>query len=100
MKWRQMELSGLTGFVRGEAPWSLFIHGFAGALGIGAVFSHSLARSVRRPSLRARPRSPNRKPEGDWTSITGALGLWLESSLSVGYSMGGRLLVGALDKLG
>ena len=101
MKWRQMELGGVTGFVRGEAPWALFVHGFAGAPWDWCRVLTQLGPQRPAALIEIPGHGPrNRKPEGDWTSITGALGLWLEkSSLSVGYSMGGRLLVGALSKL-
>ena len=101
MKWRQMELGGVTGFVRGEAPWALFIHGFAGAPWDWCRVLTQLGPQRPAALIEIPGHGPqNRKPQGDWASITRALGEWLDrSSLSVGYSMGGRLLVGALSQL-
>ena len=91
MKWRQMELGGLTGFVRGEAPWALFIHGFAGAPWDWCRVLTQLGPQRPAALIEIPGHGPrNRKPEGDWTSITGALGLWLEKKFSVGRLLDGR----------
>ena len=72
-------VGGLTGFVRGEAPWALFIHGFAGAPWDWCRVLTQLGPQRPAALIEIPGHGPrNRKPEGDWTSITGALGLWLE----------------------
>lgn len=99
MAWRQKTLGGVTGFVRGDPPWLVLVHGFAGAPWDWCRVLTELGSETPVALVELPGHGPQRRkqPPG-WTEVVEGLQAWLEQSdRAVGYSMGGRLLISALS---
>ena len=100
MAWKQRTLGTMTAFVRGEAPWIILVHGFAGAPWDWCRILTLLGAKVPVALIELPGHGPNRRVfPTDWKQASDDLARWLKfSQLAVGYSMGGRLLVAALSR--
>ena len=100
MKWRQKQIGGISAFVRGNPPWLLLVHGFAGAPWDWCRVLTLLGPDVPAALIELPGHGPQGRPmPRDWEEASMGLSQWVETSeLAVGYSMGGRLLASALSK--
>ena len=87
--------------MRGDPPWVLLVHGFAGAPWDWCGVLTLLGPQVPAALIELPGHGPQGRvlPSG-WDEASTALATWLATSeLALGYSMGGRLLAGALSKV-
>ena len=96
--WRRVVRGNITGFVRGDAPRVVLVHGFAGAPWDWCRILTRLGPEVPVALIEVPGHGPQgRAPHKSWASVSEGLLNWLtDAKLAVGYSLGGRLLVGAL----